>query len=156
MNNDVAFLLASRLIKGVRSIVINMKAPARKLSANDKQRHIFVETVGEGGGVIRFSQGVNNVNVYTVQVPRTREQKGRDDKFPDLASITQGSGFREGIYKQVFLIWKMRQRRSYYRALTWEECVWANRNVSSRAPGAAITASTDILAEQISRSMIPS
>jgi len=148
------------------------------------------------------------VNVYSVQTPRTGEQKGRDDKFPGLASIAQGSGFPEGIYKQVFLIWKKGQRRSYYRgyvykaythrtvetkenipspgklktirvgdfgggkdrdafsyidevyiyyrALTWEECVWANRNVSSRAPGAAITASTGILAEQISRSMIPS
>ena len=161
-------------------------------SANDKQRHIFVEIVGEDGGVIRFGQGADNVNIYSVQAPRTKEQKGRDDKFSGQASVAQGSGLREGVYRQVFLIWKKGQGLSYYRgyvykvythrtvetkenvpspgklktirigdfgggkdrdafsyidevyiynrALTWEECVWANRNVSSRAPGAAIPA----------------
>jgi hypothetical protein len=163
-------------------------------SANDKRRHVFVEIVGQDGGVIRYGQGADNVNVYSVKAPRTKEQKQWDEKYSGLAAIAQGSGFREGLYKQVFLIWKKGHGISYYRgylkvythrtvdqkqnvpspgklktirigdfgrgndgsdgsafsyidevyiysrALSWEECVWANKNWASREPGTDIPA----------------
>ena len=93
-------------------------------SAGDLKKHVFVEITGEDGGVIRYGQGADDVNVYSVKAPDVKEQNHWDDKYPGLVAIAQGSGFREGTWKQVFLIWKKYQRLSYYRGYLRTSGAW--------------------------------